>query len=178
MSETTTNLTIEKITKKFQDVILDSATYRGDDRIVVKKEKIFEIAKFLKTSPELSYNFLSDIFGIDYLPKKPRFEVVYNFYSMENKTRIIVKSPVDIEDCNITSLTPLWNAANWLEREVYDMFGINFTGHPNLTRILMWDSFDGFPLRKEFPLRGKKPLENRYAPDDIRRNGVSGLQYE
>ena len=91
-------------------------------------------------------------------PASGRFVVVYHFFSLELKHRLRVEVPVEEEDAEVDSLTSLWGGANWLEREVWDMFGIRFRGHPNLKRILMYDEFEGHPLRKDYPVKKRQPL--------------------
>ena len=96
---------------------------------------------------------------MDYLDKRtPRFEVVYHLYSLSKNHRLRVKIPVAGEDPVVDSLTPLWKGANWLEREVWDMFGIRFRGHPDLRRILLYEQFEGYPLRKDYPVNYRQPL--------------------
>lgn len=114
---------------------------------------IFEIGKALKKHFEI----LLDITAVDYFKKKEkRFEIVYHFLSLKEKVRLRIKVPVG-EGEKVPSYTPLWKNANWLEREVYDMFGIEFEGHPDLRRILLYPEFEGHPLRKDYPLKKSQP---------------------
>jgi NADH-quinone oxidoreductase subunit C len=99
-----------------------------------------------------------DVTAVDHWKRKPRFEVVYHFFSLEKKLRLRVKVPVGEPDPEVDSLCSLWPSANWYEREVYDMFGIQFAGHPDLRRILMYPEFEGFPLRKDYPIDKRQPL--------------------
>lgn len=118
-----------------------------------------EIFRLLKEDPQLDFNFLADLTAVDYLDKRtPRFEVVYHLYSLSKNHRLRVKIPVAGEDPVVDSLTPLWKGANWLEREVWDMFGIRFRGHPDLRRILLYEQFEGYPLRKDYPVNYRQPL--------------------
>ena len=150
---------INKIKEKFGDKVLESHNYRGDQTVTVRKEFVQEISKFLRDDSELSFNFLMDITAVDYLGKKEkRFEVVYHFYSLKNNNRVRVKIPVDEEDCTVDTLTDLWKTANWYEREVWDMYGIKFKGHPNMKRILLYEEFQGHPLRKDYPINKRQPL--------------------
>ena len=120
--------------------------------IYVKKEQVIHLLDFLKQDASCDYNFLSDITATDE-EVEPRFEVVYHLYSHSKKCRIRVKARIrDGEEA--PTATPLWPAANWAEREVWDMFGVKFTGHPDLRRILMDERWEGHPLRKDYPLRG------------------------
>ncbi len=113
-----------------------------------------ETAKIIKNDPRLAFDFLIMLTAADYvLPMgnvQPRFDVIYHFYSFQHKHKLFVKVSLPRDNPLIPSVISLWPAADWQEREVYDMFGINFEGHPNCTRILMWDGFPGWPLRKDF----------------------------
>lgn len=147
------NLAIKKLKEKFPDSILNTESFRGETTIYVLKKDIFEICKYLYSDPDLKFNFLTDLCGVDYFPESPRFEVVYTLCSLERKDRIRLKIRVD-ETQTVPSVESIWKAANWLEREVYDLFGIQFENHPDLRRILLWDGFEGHPLRKDFPVEG------------------------
>ncbi len=156
----TTRLEIEKIRAQLPDAIEDIYEFRGDTWIYVRKERLLEVCKLLRDDPELAYLYISDVMGLDWLPhweageRPKRFEVVYNLYSPVTFQRIFLKVRVD-EGESVPSVTPIWEGANYPEREVYDMFGIPFEGHPNLKRILMPDDWVGHPLRKDFPLGGE-----------------------
>ncbi|RPJ62463.1 MAG: NADH-quinone oxidoreductase subunit C [Acidobacteria bacterium] len=130
----------------------------GQDTVVVSKSVIFELARLLRDDPELKYNYLMDLTAVDRYTRKPRFEVVYHFLSLEYNTRVRVKVPVGEPEPEVESLTPLWKIANWLERETYDMFGIKFRNHPDLRRLLLYPEFQGHPLRKDYPVTGRQPL--------------------
>ncbi len=146
-----------KIEKLFKDKII-SFEEKEMPVIVVKKEIIEELLKYLKE--EEKFLMLLDITAVDYLKwhekKEKRFEVVYHLFSLEYNRRIRIKVPLG-EDEGILSMTSLFKNANWLEREVYDMFGIHFIAHPDLRRILMYDEFEGYPLRKDYPLKKRQP---------------------
>jgi NADH-quinone oxidoreductase subunit C len=149
----------EKLKAKFGEKIIEGKINYGIETISVKKENIFEIIKYLKE--EENFNFLMDLFGVDWLnyPQKKnfRFEVIYNLYSYPSKKRLIIRSQIFEENPSIDSITSLYNSANWYEREVYDMYGIVFKNHPDLRRILMYDEFQGYPLRKDYPLKKRQP---------------------
>jgi NADH-quinone oxidoreductase subunit C len=163
------NVTSEKLKERFAESILEVAEYRGELTIIVKKKDIVPICQFLRDDPELSYNFLSDLCGVDWLEKKPRFDVVYNLYSIGKNHRVRLKVQVD-EGEGVPSVTAVWNGANWFEREVFDMFGIRFDGHPDLRRILMPQDWEGHPLRKDFPLTKEEVMFN-YNKDRPPRTG-------
>ncbi len=157
MAERTSNLPY--LQEKLGERILGSRSFRGDEAITIQREGAREIFRFLKDDPELHFNFLVDIAGADYLGKKePRFEVVYHLCSLQTHQRLRVTLPVPETDPVVDSLTPLWKGANWLEREVWDMYGIRFRGHPDLRRILLYEEFKGHPLRKDYPVNKCQPL--------------------
>lgn len=138
------------------DTIVDVVRFRDETTIHVRREDYREVCRYLRDHPKLSFNFLTDTTAVDMLKLRetPRFDVVAQLYSLPNRVRLRIKA-----GCNdgepVPSLVPLWNGANWLEREAFDMFGIVFDGHPNLRRILLPDDWEeGHPLRKDYPLRG------------------------
>ena len=142
MTEATPQL--EEIRQKLGEAVLDAQTVRGEDVIVVGRDGLVESFRRLKGDPALAFDFLSDITAVDYLGKKePRFEVVYHLLSLGSGRRVRVKVPVAESAPEVDSLVPLWRAADWLEREVWDMFGIRFRGHP---------------LRKDYPVNERQPL--------------------
>lgn len=161
MSETTAQEMPERpevtrIRERFPGSVREVVTFRGDTWVVLNKEYLPEVCRFLRDEPELSYRFLSDIVGIDQLGRRePRFEIVYNLYSFRTFTRLFLKVCVN-EGETVPSVTGIYPGANFPEREVYDMFGIVFEGHPDLRRILMPDDWVGHPLRKDFPLGGEE----------------------
>ncbi len=154
------SMILEKIKEKFGEAVLETHSFRGDDTAIIVKEKIVEAAKFLKEDPELDFNVLIDLTAVDCLKldKPHRFEVVYHFFSVAKKHRVRLKVPLTEEDPVVDTLTGLWPIANWFEREAWDMFGVKFQGHPNLQRILMYDEFQGHPLRKDYPVSKRQPL--------------------
>ena len=129
----------------------------GDWTIVVPAARILEIAKYLRTAPDAAFDLCSDVTATDWPPRAERFDVVYCLYSIRHRHRVRVK--VRLADTQpIASVTPVWPSANWLEREVWDMFGISFAGHPDLRRILMPEDWQGHPQRKDYPLEGPGEL--------------------
>jgi NADH-quinone oxidoreductase subunit C len=108
----------------------------------------------LKNDPQLQYSALADLTCVDWHPRQPRFEVVYHLFSIANKKYVRLKVKLSGEDANIDSLTPIWPGANFFEREVFDLFGVRFDGHPDLTRIMMPENWEGHPLRKDYPVEG------------------------
>jgi len=158
------NRAVLQLKGKFAASIIDVVEFRDEVTVTVKKDDIIDILSFLKQS--LQYNLLTDLTAVDYLGKKEeRFMMVYLLYSIPNKDRLRIKTPVTETDCKIPTATQVWSTANWLEREVYDLFGIIFDNHPNLKRILMTDDWIGHPLRKDYPLQGpdREPYKGRLS---------------
>ena len=152
----------ELVLARFGERILAAEEECGQLALTVSRDDHFELLKLLKQSAELGYDFLMDLFGVDYLEMggRERYGVIYQLYSLGRNHRLRVRVPVPEQDPRLDSAVPLWAAANWAEREVHDMYGITFSGHPNMTRILCPDDFSGFPLRKDFPVQGIGYREN------------------
>ncbi|MBI3307424.1 MAG: NADH-quinone oxidoreductase subunit C [Candidatus Omnitrophica bacterium] len=146
--------------EKFPEAVIEIHDHRGDETAIVTREALLRIAAFLKDNPAFDMNMLMDLTAVDGLGMKwnPRFEVVYHFYSLAKNHRLRLKVRVEEKDALVPSLVSLWPAANWFEREVWDMFGIKFQGHPNLKRILMYEEFAGHALRKDYPYNKRQPL--------------------
>ena len=160
------NQIIEQINKSLPGSIEEQTEYRDELQIYAKKELFPELMRLLHNDKSFNYDLLLDVVGIDRLPDVPRFELVYVLFSLERNSRLIIKLKVDISD-TVPSMTGIWKSADWPEREVFDLLGINFSGHPDLRRILTWDNFEGHPLRKDFPLRGKD-FDKKFDPDTIK----------
>jgi NADH-quinone oxidoreductase subunit C len=137
---------------------LDPAATRGQAVAVVDREAAPRVLATLKANPETRFEVLSDLTVVDYLGRTPRFEVVYQLYSLTLNHRLRVKVPVPEDDPVAASVVGLWKSANWAEREAWDMFGIRFRGHPDLRRILMYPEFTAHPLRKDYPVARREPL--------------------
>jgi len=148
---------IRIIKEKFANYIIGTHSFRGDDTIIIHKEGLKAIMQFLKEDKRMQFNMLIDITAVDYLNAETRFEVIYHLLSLPLMQRLRVKVPVTEKNPQVDTITNIWQAANWFEREVWDMFGIKFNGHPNLKRILMYDEFEGHPLRKDYPLKKQQP---------------------
>ena len=144
---------MEELKQKYPEAIEEIITHLGEETITIKKEFILSLCQYLKAQ---GYTFLSDVTGVDLgTEKDPRFQVVYHLYSLNTHKRLRLKVNLPSDTPEIDSVTPVWKTADWFEREAYDMFGIVFKNHPNLTRILTPDGFEGYPLRKDYPLRGR-----------------------
>jgi NADH-quinone oxidoreductase subunit C len=130
--------------------------FRGEVTVVIPREYLPKVAEYLATEPSLSFSFLSDVTAVDRFPMEPRFEVNYQLLSLECRERLRLKVRLAGQDPVIPSVTPIWPTANWHEREIFDLFGIRFEGHPDLRRILMPDEWEGYPLRKDYPVEGPR----------------------
>lgn len=147
---------VQALRERFPDTIVDIVRFRDETTIHVRRRDLRAVCAYLREHPRVQLNFLTDVTAVDMLRlrERPRFDVVALLYSLPNRARVRLKAGCDDGEA-VPSLVPLWNGANWLEREVYDMFGIIFEGHPNLRRMLLPDDWDeGHPLRKDYPLRG------------------------
>jgi NADH-quinone oxidoreductase subunit C len=156
-SEETPEYAIQLLKQECPDAVLDTLMPQGDATALIRPESLTTVIDFLKNDSRLLFNVLVDITAVDYSKRKPRFDVVYHLMSLQFNRRIRLKVAVDEGEPVLETLTPFWGAANWLEREVWDMFGIRFREHPDLKRILMYDEFEGHPLRKDYPLRKRQP---------------------
>jgi NADH-quinone oxidoreductase subunit C len=156
MSET--NSQLSAVREKLGSKVIEAFQAQGDDVAMLDRSGLRESFRILKEDRELDFDFLSDLTAVDYWRKKePRFEVVYQILSRARRRRLRVRVPVPENDPAVESLTPLWRGASFLEREVWDLFGIRFIGHPDLRRVLLYDEFQGHPLRKDYPVNLCQP---------------------
>ncbi len=146
------------IEEKFNGQVLSTTSHAGQVGVLVRKETIRDICLYLRDEPSLKLDHLADLTAVDYSrypgDNGPRFEVVYNLISTLHRHRIRIKARVPEDDARIDSVSSIWQTANWHERETYDLMGVRFDGHPDLRRILMPEDWEGYPLRKEYPLKG------------------------
>ena len=155
---------LDKVKERFgADVLAGDATH-GEEWIVVARDKAHDILRALRDEPGFEFNFLSDLTAVDWDQRKPRFDVIYNLNSLTKNHRLRVKVSIDGDDAWVDSTIDLWKAADWLEREAFDMFGIQFRGHPDLRRILLYDSFEGHPLRKDYNYQKRQPIVEETDP--------------
>ena len=143
---------IESLSGSFPDKIQHKTEFRGETSCTIAANDLRDIAKFCRD--ELLFDYLIDVTSIDNFGEDPRFEIVYHLYSMPHAVHVRLKLKVPEEAGAVDTVSDIWPTANWHEREIYDMMGIKFNGHPDLRRILMWDGYPFFPLRKDFPLEG------------------------
>jgi len=134
--------------------VLGARWDRNEISVSIDRALIRDAAALLKDDPEVKFDFLSDLTCVDLYPNEPRFEVVYHLLSMKLKERVRLKVKLAGDDASVESLTSVWAGANFFEREVWDLFGVKFLGHPNLSRIMMPEDWEGHPLRKDYPVEG------------------------
>jgi NADH-quinone oxidoreductase subunit C len=147
---------IEGLKEKFPEKIKETSSEFGDETFIIDRDFLSDLVQYLRKEP-YEYTMLLDITCVDYIGREPRFEMVYHLLSLTEKHRLRIKVPLSEKDLSVESLASIWKNANWLEREVYDMFGVRFNGHPDLRRLFMYDGFEGYPLRKDYPLRKRQP---------------------
>ena len=150
------------------EAVQDVVEHRGETTVVVDAAKIDQVCQFFRDTAGLEYNFLSDVTAVDYYPQEPRFAMCYHLYSMIHNRRIRLKAYLPGENPKLPTITGVWPAANFQEREAFDMMGIVFEGHADLRRILMPEDWEGNPLRKDYPL-GYEPVQFSFNYEDINR---------
>ena len=156
------------VRERFPAEVLDWTTFRGQHCLHLKRERVVSVLSYLRDDSSARFEMLTDVTCLDHLrlpedqpARAPeRFAVVYHLTSLEHNARLRVKAYVPEEPCEIETVSALWPAANWGEREAYDMFGVVFLGHPDLRRILMPELYEGYPLRKDYPLKGRGERDN------------------
>ncbi len=154
---------LARLAAQLGPAVRETLAYRGDHTAVLALEGLLPALRLLRDDPDLRFDLLVDITAVDYLkyPGRedgPRFDVVYHLYSTTHNHRLRLRVPVEEDDAQVPTATGLWPIADWLEREVWDMFGIRFEGHPNLKRLLLYEEFEGHPLRKDYPINRRQPL--------------------
>jgi NADH-quinone oxidoreductase subunit C len=156
------------IGQSFPGQVLSSHNALGDETLVIQRERMLDVFQFLKSDSRCRFNLMVDVTAVDYLPATPRFEVVYHLKSIPLKHRLRIKVPLEERAAEVDTISNLWVAADWYEREVFDMYGITFKGHPKMKRLLMYEGFEGHPLRKDYakgmtqPLVEMRPVKERY----------------
>ena len=155
---------IERLKERFGAEILAAQAARDEETVTIDRERAYDLFRALCDEPDFQLNFLTDVTAVDWLERKPRFDVVYQLNSLTLAHRLRVKIGVDGADPWVHSVVGIWGAADWLERECFDMFGIMFKHHPDLRRILMYDSFEGHPLRKDYLYNKRQPIVAEIDP--------------
>jgi len=156
LADANANFVVEQLRSWNAKAVAQVVEYRSETTIVVPKEVLRAAAQHCKENPALNFNLLSDATCVDRYPSEPRFELNYELVSIPRRARIRLRTCVSGQDPVVDSLMPVWPGANWLEREIFDLFGIRFEGHADLRRLLLPEGFEGFPLRRDFPVEGKR----------------------
>jgi NADH-quinone oxidoreductase subunit C len=146
---------LRKLIDQFNSDVKHTHADHGDATAVVDPARLYDVIEFLRDDAE--FDMLTDLTAVDYLGETPRFEIVYHFYSTTQNRRVRLKARVSEEVAEVASACDLFGSANWMEREVFDLYGIRFTGHPDLRRILLYEGFEGHPLRKDYPKEKRQP---------------------
>lgn len=149
---------LDRLIEKFPSEVTSHHAHHGDETAVVKGARLVEICTFLRDDPATAFEMLTDLTAVDYLgQKEPRFEVVLHLYSLSKNHRLRVKVELPEEAPEVPSVLSVWKSANWMEREAFDLYGIQFLGHPDLRRILLYPEFEGHPLRKDYDTEKRQP---------------------
>jgi NADH-quinone oxidoreductase subunit C len=154
------NVVAENLRSWNPKAVAEVVEYRGETTIVVPCELIRRTAERCRDDAKLKYNLLTDATCLDRFPLEPRFELSYHLVSIPRREKVRLKVRLTGDDPVVDSLVPVWPGANWLEREIFDLFGIRFTGHPDLRRILLPDDWEGYPLRRDYPVEGYRDVPN------------------
>jgi NADH-quinone oxidoreductase subunit C len=172
MSVNASDTIVERIGNRFGKALLESSDFRGDLSIVVAPEAVVDVARYLKEEEGLDYFLYAT--AVDWPSRNPRFTVVWEARSLANKTRLRIKTTAAMPEPHVPSLTSVWPAADWHERETWDLFGIKFDGHPDLRRILMPDSWEGFPLRKDYVSFGEPVIFSDQKLEGLEPDAIRG----
>lgn len=164
------SLVLRDLLARFAGHVLAVSEHRGDATAIVDRAGLVEVLRHLREDPACAFDMLVDLTAVDYLGRRPRFEVVYHLLSLERGERVRVKVPVEEGDAVVPSAVPIWAGADWLERETWDLYGVRFEGHPGLKRIYLYDEFEGHPLRKDYPKEKRQPL---IGPGAVRRDPMN-----
>ena len=151
---------VDLLKNQFALAVLETHAQHGDETVVLDPNSWHEVCRYLRDAPPAQMNMLTDLTAVDYPERDPRFEVVAHLYSLQHGHRLRLKTRVGDrtgEDVRVDSISDLWGSANWMERECYDMFGVRFTGHPDLRRILLGDDWEGHPLLKSYAVDTPHP---------------------
>jgi len=160
---------VDLLQSTFPETVKDVQTFRDELTVIIDADAIAQVCEFCRDTKGLKYNLLSDITGIDYFPAEPRFAIAYHLYSLSHNRSLRLKVYLPGDEPSVATVTPVFPAANWFEREILDMFGIQFEGHPDPRRILMPEGWDGHPLRKDYPL-GYETVQFSFNYDEVNKH--------
>lgn len=169
---------VESVKSALPNAVQDVVLFRNETTLVIDPQQIVQVMQYLQDTPGLIYNYLSDISAVDYYPEYThpgRFGVAYHLYSMLYNRRLRVKAYLEEEDPRLPSIVEMWPAANWLEREIMDMMGIKFEGHPDPRRLLMPEDWNGHPHRRDYPL-GYETIQFSFNADEIAQHKIKGQE--
>lgn len=153
-----TNAVVAALRSWSTNAIEDVIEFRGETTVVVARKNLRSVAERCRDEHALQFNLLTDATCVDRFPMEPRYELQYHLVSIPLRQKLRIRVPLSANDPVVDSMVPVWPGANWLEREIFDLFGIQFTGHPDLRRILLPDDWEGYPLRKDFPVEGYRDI--------------------
>lgn len=149
---------LRRLIEAMPEAVQATHAHLGDATVLVDAGHVVDVLRFLRDDADCEFEMLTDLCAVDYLGETPRFEVVYHLYSVTRNHRLRIKARVAEDPCEIATACDVWPSANWMEREVWDLYGIRFVGHPNLKRLLLYEEFEGHPLRKDYPKEKRQPL--------------------
>jgi NADH-quinone oxidoreductase subunit C len=152
------SVALRRLLETHGDAVRATHADLGDATAIVDPARLVDVMRFLRDDADCRFDMLTDVTTVDYLGEEPRFEMVYHLYSLPRNKRLRVKARVSEQSPEIATLCELWPSANWMEREAWDLYGIRFAGHPDLRRILLYEEFEGHPLRKDYPKEKRQPL--------------------
>lgn len=161
-------IVLDRLRRKFGTAVLDTHSQHGNETATLEPARLVEVAEFLRDDRELAFNLPVDCTAVDFWQKRAiRFEVIWHLYAVSRRHRVRIKVCVGEDNPVVASLTNVWPGMDWHEREVWDLYGIRFTGHPNLKRVLMYEEFIGHPLRKDYPVDKRQPLIEMRAVREV-----------
>ena len=149
---------LERLLLEMPDVVLETHARLGDATAVVDPDQLGLVLRFLREEPDLEFEMLMDLTCVDYLGREPRFEMVYHLFSVAKRHRVRIKARVSEQSAEIDSVVEIYRSANWMEREVWDLYGVRFRNHPDLRRLMLYEEFEGHPLRKDYEKEKRQPL--------------------
>jgi NADH-quinone oxidoreductase subunit C len=174
MSESSTDIAVRRLNERFPGAVKEVVNFKDDSTVAVEPDRLLEVARFLKEDPELGYAYFVYNTAVDWPARQPRFDVIWEVRNLERGTRLRLKTGAAMPEARVPSLTPVWWAANWYERETYDLMGIRFEGHPDLRRILMPQTWEGHPLRKDYVSFGEPVIFSDQKLEGLEPDAIRG----